>query len=63
MYNRYTTEDVINLMDGDIDEPVCENSDDDLGMDLHDSDDETRYYANTDTRIYMQNAHNIISTL
>ena len=29
----------------DIDEPICENSDDDLGMDLEDSDDETRYYT------------------
>ena len=47
MYDRYTTEDVLNLMDGDIDEPMCENSDDDLGMDLHDSDDETRYCPNT----------------
>ena len=50
VYGRYTTEDVLNLMDGDIDEPMCENSDDDLGMDLHDSDDETRYYPNTYTQ-------------
>ena len=41
----YTTEDVLNMVEGDVDEPICENSDDDLGMDLQDSDDETRYYT------------------
>ena len=44
-------------MDGDIDEPMCENSDDDLGMDFYNSDNETRYYPNTYTQKYMQNAH------
>ena len=58
VYDLYTTEDVLNLMDGDVDEPMCEYSDDDLGMDLHDSEDETRYYPNTYTSKYMQNAHN-----
>ena len=53
MYSLYTTEDVLNLMNVD-DEPMCENSDDDLGMDIHDSDDETRYItqAHTHTKIY-----------
>ena len=43
LYNMYTAEDVLNLIDSDVNEPMCEYSDDDLGMDLHDSDDETRY--------------------
>ena len=42
----YTTEDVLNLMN-DVDEPMCENSDDDLG--IHDSDDETRYITQAQT--------------
>ena len=37
----YTTEEVLQMVD--INEPMCEHSDDDLGMDLRDSDDETRY--------------------
>ena len=49
VYDLYTTEDVLNLMDGDVDEPMCEYSDDDLGMDLHDSEDETRYYTHKNT--------------
>ena len=44
VYSLYTTQDVVNMMD-DVDEPMCENSDDDLGMDIHDSDDETRYIS------------------
>ncbi len=31
----------------DVDEPMCENSDDDLG--IHDSDDETRYITQART--------------
>ena len=40
----YTTEDVLTMMeDDDIQEPMCEFSDDELGIDLHDSEDESRY--------------------
>ena len=48
VYNLYTTEDVLHMVEGDVDEPICENSDDDLGMDLEDSDDETRYILHND---------------
>ena len=41
VYNMYTTEEVLHMVD--INEPMCEHSNDDLGMDLRDIDDETRY--------------------
>ena len=44
MYSLYTMEDCLNLMN-DVDEP-----DDDLGMDIHDSDDETRYITQAQTQ-------------
>ena len=31
------------MEDDDIQEPMCEFSDDELGIDLHDSEDESRY--------------------
>ena len=39
----YTTEDVLTMMDDDTNKPMYENSDDELGMDLHESEDEARY--------------------
>ena len=41
VYERYTTEDVIDMMD-ELNEPICQDSDDELELDLHDSEDETR---------------------
>ena len=41
VYNMYTTEEVLQMVD--INEPMCEHDNNDLGMDLSDSDDETRY--------------------
>ena len=35
--------DILTMMDDDVNELVCAFSDDELGMDLHDSEDEARY--------------------
>lgn len=41
VYELYTTEDVLDMMD-ELNEPICQDSDDELELDLHDSEDETR---------------------
>ena len=40
VYSRYKTEEVLEMLD--LDEPMREDSDDDLGLDLSNSDDEER---------------------
>ena len=35
----YTMDEVLGMLDGGEDEPVCDGSDDDFGMDMEDSSD------------------------